>query len=587
MRAAALLALVLALVPSAAPGVLPVEFLHAEAGERGASGGHVALRVGDHAYHYQRDAEGALVLVRDAWRDFAFRYRALENRSLRAWPLGLPEDAAQALRTHLDARFLAGLLERDRIAALRDDVLLLETLGHPASGPGVAMRGAGFFAAGRGTATDRPAPDLVRALRARIERERGSDFLAAKRREAVAALRDLPPDGATNEGLGEPLSRRYADAWAAVRALDVALRAPSLRRDAVRALPGSTPLAAAERRALAARAEALADSLARLVASPRPDWGFAFLLGAARLAALDASLAGDAFVVLDALPGDVARVPVPGSAADAAGHLAWRREQLGAARALVVARPSDERALATLERAASRHAVLAAALRDGSFPVFEEEALPAGRTRLRDLPRPAFAAGSLETELVRARARLAQARDRRARRHAYDLVTRNCVTELFADVDTALAGSEAALAPPASPLAFIPFAAARGVGGRWTSARPRRLPSLRSDAVERARRDGWLAALGETTAFTSSVYTPHADDSLFLFFTDDAGLARPLLGAANLAAGVVGGVGGALWLPFDGGTALGRGLRGAAASLPELFFGNVRKGTFPLARPVE
>jgi hypothetical protein len=206
---------------------------------------------------------------------------------------------------------------------------------------------------------------------------------------------------------------------------------------------------------------------------------------------------------------------------------------------------------------------------------------------VRALPLPGFAGESLGGELARARARLAAAQRLRVRRDAYDLLTRNCVTELLADVEQGLAGTATPLAPPGSPLGFVPFAAARGVGAHWASAPPRTLPSLRSVAVRSAKREGWLAALREASPLTSTVYTPHTRDSIFVFFTDDALLARPLLGAANLAAGVAGAVAGILWLPADGGVTLARGLQGAAASLPELVFGNVRKGTFPLARPVE
>ena len=69
-------------------------------------------------------------------------------------------------------------------------------------------------------------------------------------------------------------------------------------------------------------------------------------------------------------------------------------------------------------------------------------------------------------------------------------------------------------------------------------------------------------------------------DSIFLFFTDDAVLPRPLFGAVNLVTGLAASAAGLAMLPVDGGEMLWAGLRGALFSLPELIFRNIRKGTF-------
>lgn len=79
---------------------------------------------------------------------------------------------------------------------------------------------------------------------------------------------------------------------------------------------------------------------------------------------------------------------------------------------------------------------------------------------------------------------------------------------------------------------------------------------------------------------TSTIYRRSGDDSTFLFFTDDLVLLRPLLGAANLAVGIGASVVGLAQSPLDRGAALSAGLRGVMWSVPELFFVNVRKGSF-------
>ena len=74
-------------------------------------------------------------------------------------------------------------------------------------------------------------------------------------------------------------------------------------------------------------------------------------------------------------------------------------------------------------------------------------------------------------------------------------------------------------------------------------------------------------------------YRAGADDSTFLFFTDDALATRPLFGAANLVVALADGVLGLATWPADGGRRLRAGARGALYSLPELAFVNIRKGT--------
>jgi hypothetical protein len=86
--------------------------------------------------------------------------------------------------------------------------------------------------------------------------------------------------------------------------------------------------------------------------------------------------------------------------------------------------------------------------------------------------------------------------------------------------------------------------------------------------------------LRESNTLTSAIYRRNADDSIFVFFTDDAVVARPLFGAVNLVAGIAASAVGLVALPVDGGATLWAGLKGVLFSLPELFFQNIRKGSF-------
>lgn len=598
----------------AEPGPV-VEYLTIAANEAGASGGHAALRLGARVFHFEAE-DGLLRLQREPWPDFRFRYRVIENRTLHAQRLAVPAETAAALERHLDRRLWTEAAERDRLDALADDVRLLEAFAREARGgdAALAVPGAGFF--GReGEASGTSSSRAIRALGRRIARERGPGYTARRLRDARAALREVAPDGTPDPprsgGPGVPsgstLSQRYGERLAAVRALETLRDAPSLRPAARVALPDDVAaLSPAERGALRARRDALEADLARLVGSQRPDWGAAFRLGLARLAALAESLDTGRWVVLDALPRDARRVDaaaVRRVAGPLRRRLSRRRAALAEARHDLRARPARERDLARLEATASRTAELARALAaGGDLRVAPGPLVPRGTGLEHAPPLPDFAAtgGPAALDALRASAqeRLRAARAAHARRYDYDLVDNNCVTALFREVAAAagpLPGSGARAAdPPAGPLdrllralRFVPSVSARFVARSWPVAAERTLPSRRHERLAALRRDepGWRVALRESNTLTSTVYAPNPLDSPFVFFTDGAVWVRPLLGAVNLATGLGDGAAGVLRLPFDRGHTLVRAVRGVAASLPELVFVNIRKGSFPFAEP--
>ena len=95
----------------------------------------------------------------------------------------------------------------------------------------------------------------------------------------------------------------------------------------------------------------------------------------------------------------------------------------------------------------------------------------------------------------------------------------------------------------------------------------------------RAKEPAWKVYARELNTVTSTVYVPGADDSAFLFFTDGWVLARPFLGAVNLAVALGQSLVGVAELPFRGPESLRSGARGVISSLPELAFFNLRKGS--------
>jgi len=179
--------------------------------------------------------------------------------------------------------------------------------------------------------------------------------------------------------------------------------------------------------------------------------------------------------------------------------------------------------------------------------------------------------------------------------YRYELLGRNCVSELFGTVDDALAsapdGAMAAstrllgghIAP--GGLTSLPRVAAAAVRRTWRVVAADEIPSYRRYRVGVLERGRPWVALRESNVLTSSIYRRSEHDSIFLFFTDGAVAARPLLGAVNGVAGLLVTAAGLAVAPVDRGALLVGGVRGVVYSLPELAFVNIRKGTFPDATP--
>jgi hypothetical protein len=588
-------ALAILLVSHPAFGSTPrfVEYLYIEANEGASSGGHVAIRFGDETYNFQHERPGVIRLQRDGSDHFLFAYGVLENRTVHVSRIAVPSATWADLRQRFAERYLTERRLFEERDALRDDSTLLEALLARRHGDGaaaVALRGAGYFF----PAEQALAPSgSALALRARVLRAYGGDFIARRADDLRRELARLRPGGGPPPEIpargyphfDAPYSSRYRDLLTALAALEALRRALPLRADAQWSV--GEPLAPDEQVSLAAFADRLAGELTRLLRSDRADWGYAFLVGLARLAALDETARTGRLVLLDAFPPESEVVPwssIREQRDAVAGLVTEAREELATARGrLRAGRPIDEADYAGVEDAGNRLLELEAAVRDRrGLRVSAERLVPSREAHWADLVDPEMTDGEMERGLRRANDTARRFATELERRYAYDLFSRNCVSEIFATV-----GAE-----PGS-LDFIPFVSARTVNARWPDAERVTLPSYRRWKLEEMSRTAgaWRTWLRESNTVTSTIYRRNPADSFFLFFTDDVVAVRPLLGVVNVAAAVGAGAAGLALLPFDHGRTLVSGLRGAVFSLPELAFVNLRKGSFtyvPRAdRPVD
>jgi hypothetical protein len=403
------------------------------------------------------------------------------------------------------------------------------------------------------------------------------------------------------------LAARHRELVSGLLAVEILRAAPRLEAERTIRLDGAeSRLAAGELAALRQFGVRLEGALVRLAASSRPDWGYPLVIGMARLLAVDESVRSGSLVVLDVFAEDADSIPARKVAAHAE-TLALvrddRRADLARLRAAFFAGGRmDEARFSMLELAANLFAEIDRGVAErAAIRVPPRSPLPVRSARRSDWPMPVLSGAPLERALTVARRREAAYRRKLERLYPYDLLTRNCVTELFRTMENALVdgANDADLRVLAEAsrqalggwvdwrreLNFIPFVSQRSVRGAYRIASIAELASYRSTALRRMyRRENDLRVdLRESNVLTARSYERNDDDSLFLFFTDNVLLRRPFYGVVNLAVGVGGSVAGVVLLPFDGGKTARAGLNGALFSLPELAMLNVRKGSFAFA----
>lgn len=393
------------------------------------------------------------------------------------------------------------------------------------------------------------------------------------------------------------LSSRFPASWRIPQALPPVL--------AIRALNAAAPLRPGallfegregpslgedELRRLGEFGDHLARDPALLAASNRPDWGGPLLLGMARLEAIERSLELRRLVVLDAFPAEV-RPQSPREVVRRRPFLEELEERTrievdAAWTRLLRAEEILEPDYAWLESAANRHLEIARGLAEGrGIRLYSGRLQPRGVATGSNLPRPVLSTRLLRRADAAARSRESAHTDRLRQAFGYDLLDRNCATEIFTTLAAEFGRDEAdqrlgGYVDPGSSLNFVPALAFESVLRQYRIVEVGEVPPYRRTRIEAlvAEASGLTVVLREASTLTSTIYRWNPHDSFFVFFTEDVPLLRPLLGALNLTAAAGELALGLLRAPLDRGDMAWSGMKGVVSSLPELLFMNLRKG---------
>ncbi|MDD5322428.1 MAG: hypothetical protein PHD43_17815 [Methylococcales bacterium] len=612
------------------------EYLYIEANEGNSSGGHSAIQFGDEVYHYQHHDSGLIRLLRQDKQEFHFLYRFLQNRRIHLSHIEVSGDTFNMLREHFKVQFLAQDQQLKQLDDLRRDRVLIQRLLHkpgfdgsfPDAGSSTALqlKGVGLFYAGQelsdqktGRRTEKPAgvqsrlSHTIELLRKKIEQNYGQDFLLHRRKQIIAGIKALKTGHwpvvkpILSEDNFPPAINSFADSYedylTGLVAIKVLVEEQPLRLDAFFVTHESvTP---EEKEVLERLRDQQFLSLLKSVNSGRPDWGYAVIVNMARLLAVDLSVQLRQWVYVDDFAVDSEWI----SADQFSEYAEQMQIQINDAldnltrtrKALLNPGSLTEANYSRLEMSANRYFELLKGRQHKAIRYMGEKALPTKSISVPDWIVPELAQQQLAralTELDNYESHLLQ---ELAEHYRYDLITRNCVTELFRTIDQALLRhnkedvdqsklAELVMKESTDRLGgnisasfnFVPFVSFQSVQDRYNVTTSAVLNSYRGQqlAILYAQNNGVMTLLRESNTFSSTLYTYNSDDAFFVFFTDEPILLRPFFGLFNTVAGIGQSVVGFLSWPIDSGKNLKSGATGILMSLPELVFFNMRKGSY-------
>jgi hypothetical protein len=607
------------------------DYIYIDASEGNASGGHTALRFGEDVFHYQYFDGGFIRVIKQQAVDFEFAYRFLGNRTLYLSQIEVSDETYAMLRDYFILQTHQQKQQFSLLASLRRDRSLLNWFKNFGDTRQEATQQERFFLAGAGLfykEADFAVPDQTHIesrkksavlihLQKAIEMSYGTEFLDRRTEELRNQIKQLSPvEGQRYLGLnqehlpatGYSFADHYLDLVTGYLALKVLQDSRELDAYAYVFSDLSVfELTAKEIETLRLFSKKLQKSILQLLKSNRPDWGYALLVSSARLITVNKSIKSGRLALLDVFGQgkDVIGLDAIQKYAQELQIIASQalEEFQKNSRALQNKQTFTERDYSYLEMAGNRYLELRNGLDYKKNIRFNGvNLLPTKNVALPELIIPVISGPEIDHALSKIDAIEKQFYAQLQRAYGYNLITRNCVTELFKTVEAALiqkitgntkeaATKESIKAESvrrlggfvdSSGIGFIPFISFHAVQNQYNVIASRRLASFRLNQLEQLYRqeNDVLVSLRETNTMSSTLYKWNPKDSFFIFFTDKAWPLRPLFGAVNTLAGVGETLAGLLFFPFDAGTTLKSGTMGILMSLPELVFVNMRKGSY-------
>lgn len=563
-----------------------LDFIYVNSNIGEAAGGHTALRIGEHVFHYQFFPNGHFLLVRDSWQQFFFFYHKLFNRSIYLASLSLTPDDYYKIKNHFtqllieQQQSLQALKEGDAHKRLIDELI---HQNHVLTIPRLGL----FSVLDKIDLENQHLENSIKQLKTDLPPSFLKDNISQVKKELQLQIFFL------NSHSTEQTISHIQQTWDFLAALHVLEQSSLLNPESIfYPLANETPLNHHEKEVLKQYSEQLKHSILSLLYSSRPDKGTALLLQIAKYQVIILSLTTGYLTTLDPFPEPVKSVSIDDEERIILETLYEHvKKTAQAQRKLFFAETQHyEIAWSLLESSRARFYELDQGIEHQQVVRLSSGTLIPSRTgtilldyfpvkvsELQSLSHKIEIQQHTKTEQIQTQLR-------------YHITNNNCATALIESVNSAFKNplevkkSLGAWLPPNETLSFIPFIFYQKILAEYDIKHTHIIPSRRlknlADLYQEQPDNTLMIWLRESNVLSSTLYEVRKEDTPFLFFTDEQVLSRPVFGLVNFSYAAIHGVMSLFTFPMDRGNALYESSRGMFFSLPELAFWNIRKGTY-------
>ncbi len=583
-----------------------LDFIYIDANIGESAGGHAAIRLGDTVFHYQFYRDHLFRLVREKWKDFRYVYNDLENRSLYMVRVKIFPETAKKIHDHFTRLYLVQSAHLNILSSLENDMSLITLFLKGKNF--ISVAGGGFFAKKKDRC--RYGEELLKA----VVRKYGPNYLKNRMNYLLQKRLTLKMPvrikvenqlSAENFPVNPPsYSQQYTEISIMRYALCVLAETFCICPAAITDpagfdKSGECDLSSREQKRLEDFARKLMITVTELAASPRPDAGYPLLLAMARYHVVRLCLDKNRLVLPHVFSpeAEIIEKNVVKKKQKLIRNLKDRAKRVFiAVRRDVFRKDIDEFSYNRLENSGGRYYEFLLGLRYGRDIRVERGRLIPSMTGKIPVTPPEISPNITEHMVKTAKSNLKKYLAGLKKLYGYDLITANCVTELVHNVNKSFEDKKEAkqalggYMEPDEALIFIPFRMFEQARKKFAFSKTKILPSYRKRMLKKmyAREDMAGVYLREFNTISSTIYKSVEGDTRFLFFTDDILVPRPVYGIFNIVYGAVHAGAGIFTFPTDKGTLISEGLRGILFSLPELFFFNIRKGSYEFVKtPVQ
>lgn len=574
-----------------------IEYLYIDSNTGQSSGGHTAIKVGSLVYHFQHYPDKIFRIVRERWSEFRFIYNVIDNRTIRTSKIEVSEETYNLIRDNLNKIYLIQNKHLTNYSNYFNDRILLEAFLE--KDQRIRLRGAGYFS------DYKKSNQELQMISGMIEAKYGNGYLRKRIDQTKKNLRELRifihplinqtanPKKDEYPFSDETFSEKHINNSHFLEAFLALGEGRELKPQSYFYSDEPEILTDLQREKLISYTKVLENQIIDLVNTERKGAGYSLLVALARYLVIKKSIQENKFYFLDCF--DNRHVLVSRKAIqDSAAAAPLQKESFSYYKIMLSNAFSkekfDEFDYNMLEDSANRHAEMKKGV-FGFEPIRTtyEKLLPYKEKEVSISAPMSYSGIELSNLLDSAKAKEKMYLEKLQKIYDYDLFLRNCTTEIFDTLNSFFIHGKneskfrlGGYIRGRDALVFVPFYSSFEVNRKYKLHKIEDLFSYRRLKIKEMMKTENSAKvfLRESNIFTSSIYKRNPDDSLFIFFTDENIFPRPIFGVFNFIAGFAETIYGIVLLPFDKGERFIKGMQGMFFSIPEIFFFNIRKGTF-------